>query len=395
MSHPIRENSSVSRFLSLTRVPLPLSSIVPHRRFERLSGSPVWSSTTTTTTTTIANHDRNVDDDDDNDDEDEDEDGNNTDDDQHNNNNNGNNSSGAEDTCDSARYGSNNNNNNNRDRDRDRDDKDDKDDGDDEDKNKLNNRHHRQQQQQRGAAHRIDEVSPAKRNLLSSIPGGGAGGAGLIGVKLDLLTNLATNPSNGQLLINNNNNGRKIIQEGVEEKEEDVEIKDVEGGNRGEVIHGINEAAISVDAIAFLRGGRTGDPECLEHGEEQRTASTSYDIDQTGFVGGITPPILQNGVAGRPSGTYGDDPSVPSTSRRPDGHFAGTNTASNLTSSSPTAPSTAHQNLYRGVVDQFVSVPQVINYSVDGISYRSLLFTKLFFFFYLSESSINVCSKKE
>ena len=74
LSHPIREDSSVSRFLSLTRVPLPLSSIVPHRRFERLSGSPVWSSTTTTTTTTIANHDRNVDDDDDNDDEDEDED---------------------------------------------------------------------------------------------------------------------------------------------------------------------------------------------------------------------------------------------------------------------------------------------------------------------------------
>ena len=176
----------------------------------------------------------------------------------------------------------------------------------------------------------------------------------MIGVKLDLLTNLATNPSNGELLINNN--AQKIIR-GVEEKEEDVEIRD-EAGSRGEVIHGIDDAAISIDAIAFLRGGRTGDPESLEHGEEQRTASTSYDIDQTGFVGGITPPILQNGVAGRPSGTYGDDPSVPSTSRRPDGHFTGTNTASNLTSSSPTAPSTAHQNLYRGVADQFVSVPK-------------------------------------
>ncbi|XP_031772674.1 uncharacterized protein LOC100870505 isoform X3 [Apis florea] len=233
-------------------------------------------------------------------------------------------------------------------------DDDDKDDDDEDDEdNKLNNRHHRQQQQQRGAAHRIDEVSPAKRNLLSSIPGGGAGGAGLIGVKLDLLTNLATNPSNGELLINNN--AQKIVQ-GVEEKEEDVEIKD-ETGSRGEVsIHGINDAA-TIDAIAFLRGGRTGDPESLEHGEEQRTASTSYDIDQTGFVGGITPPILQNGVAGRPSGTYGDDPSVPSTSRRPDGHFSGTNTASNLTSSSPTAPSTAHQNLYRGIADQFEGSP--------------------------------------
>ncbi|XP_031368131.1 ubiquitin carboxyl-terminal hydrolase Usp2-like isoform X3 [Apis dorsata] len=84
-------------------------------------------------------------------------------------------------------------------------------------------------------------------------------------------------------------------------------------------------------------------------------ADSAASPGETGFVGGITPPILQNGVAGRPSGTYGDDPSVPSTSRRPDGHFSGTNTASNLTSSSPTAPSTAHQNLYRGVADQFVS----------------------------------------
>ena len=317
---------------------------------------------------------RGLDEDDDDDDDDKhDKDDNNTDDDQHNNNSsNGNNSSGAEDACDPGQYGINNNDRSHErdhkpddhdrdhddddddgDDDEDDDDEDDKDDDDEDDEdNKLNNRHHRQQLQQRSAVHRTDEVSPAKRNLLSPMLGGGAG---LIGVKLDLLTNLATNPSNGELLINNN--AQKIIQ-GVEEEEEDVEIEDeaVKGG--GEVIHGINDTVTSIDAIAFLRGGRTGDPESLDDGEEQRNASSSsYGIDQTGFVGGSTPPILQNGVAGRPSGTYGDDPSVPSTSRRPDSHFSGTtaNTASNLTSS-PTAPSTAHQSLYRGVADQFVSV---------------------------------------
>ncbi|KAF3424671.1 hypothetical protein E2986_04127 [Frieseomelitta varia] len=331
---------------------------------------------------------RSLDEDDDDDDDDKDDkDDNNTDDDQHNNNSsNGNNSSGAEDARDPGQYGINNNDRGHErdhkpddhhhhdddndgddeddDEDEDEDDEDDDDDDDEDDKddddeddedNKLNNRHHRQQQQQRGAVHRTDEVSPAKRNLLSPMLGGGAG---LIGVKLDLLTNLATNPSNGELLINNN--AQKIIQ-GVEEEEEDagiIEDKAAKGG--GEVIHGINDTVTSIDAISFLRGGRTGDPESLDDGEEQRNASsTSYGIDQTGFVGGSTPPILQNGVAGRPSGTYGDDPSVPSTSRRPDSHFSGTtaNTASNLTSSSPTAPSTAHQSLYRGVADQFEGSP--------------------------------------
>ncbi|KAK1137445.1 hypothetical protein K0M31_001955 [Melipona bicolor] len=74
------------------------------------------------------------------------------------------------------------------------------DDDDNDEDNKLNNRHHRQQQQQRGAVHRTDEVSPAKRNLLSPTLGGGVD---LIGVKFDLLTDLPANPSNGELLINN------------------------------------------------------------------------------------------------------------------------------------------------------------------------------------------------
>ncbi|XP_068986006.1 uncharacterized protein [Bombus flavifrons] len=309
---------------------------------------------------TIRDLDEDDDDDDDNDDKD-----NNTDDDQHNNNSsNGNINSDGGDACDSGQYGIINNNdrehehNHDPDHDHDPDDDHDKDDDDEDDEdNKLNNRHHRQQQQQRGAAYRIDEVSPAKRNLLSPVLGGGAGVAGLIGVKLNLFTNLATNPSNGGLLINNN--ARKNIQ-GVKEEEEDIDIGDETAKGGGEVIHGIKDVVTSIDVIAFLRGGRTGDPESLEDSEQQRKTSTSYGIDQTGFVGGSTPPILQNGVAGRPSGTYGDDPSVPSTSRRPDGHFSGTtaNTASNLTSSSsPTAPSTAHQNLYRGVADQFEGSP--------------------------------------
>ncbi|XP_050492888.1 uncharacterized protein LOC126874644 isoform X4 [Bombus huntii] len=272
--------------------------------------------------------------------------------------------SGGGDACDSGQYGIINNNDREHehshdpDHDHDPDDDHDKDDDDEDDEdNKLNNRHHRQQQQQRGAAYRIDEVSPAKRNLLSPVLGGGAGVAGLIGVKLNLFTNLATNPSNGGLLINNN--ARKNIQ-GVKEEEEDIDIEDETARGGGEVIHGIKDVVTSIDVISFLRGGRTGDPESLEDSEQQRKTSTSYGIDQTGFVGGSTPPILQNGVAGRPSGTYGDDPSVPSTSRRPDGHLSGTtaNTASNLTSSSsPTAPSTAHQNLYRGVADQFEGSP--------------------------------------
>ncbi|XP_017888346.1 hyphally regulated cell wall protein 3-like isoform X2 [Ceratina calcarata] len=310
---------------------------------------------------------RDLDDDDDDNDENGD---NNADDDQHKNNNNNNNNSGggsksngAEDpgSCGAggggsavAQYGINNNDRSDR-----SDDDEDDDDADDEDNNKhLNNRHQRQQrQQQRGAAaHRTDEVSPAKRNLLSHpVPGvGGAGDAGLIGVKLDLLTNLATNPSNGGLLINNN------AQEKIRPEEEDVEIGDDTGGETsgggggggGEVIRGIVD-----EEISFLRGGRTGDPESFEDGGEQRNASsTSYDIVQTEFVGG-TPPILQNGVAGRPSGTYGDDPSVPSTSRRPDGHFSGSSSTASSLTSSPTAPSTAHQNLYRGVVDQFEGSP--------------------------------------
>ncbi|XP_017794116.1 PREDICTED: serine-rich adhesin for platelets-like isoform X1 [Habropoda laboriosa] len=214
------------------------------------------------------------------------------------------NASGASGTEDSGGYGVVNNN--------DRGDLDDEDaDLDDEDEGDAH----------LNGLHRRLEVSPAKRNLLSPTvaAASGGGGAGLIGVvKLDLLTNLATNTSNGELLINNNAREKISVTGELEKQPEELDIEE----------------------------------ESLEDGDEQRNTSTS-------FVGGITPPILQNGVAGRPSGTYGDDPSAPSTSRRQEGHFSGssTNTASNLTSSSPTGASTAHQSLYRGVTDQFEGSP--------------------------------------
>ncbi|KAK1120302.1 hypothetical protein K0M31_012662 [Melipona bicolor] len=121
---------------------------------------------------------------------------------------------------------------------------------------------------------------------------------------------------------------------------------------------------MSIDTTAFFRGGHTRDPESLDDRDDQRNASSSsHGIDHTGFVGGSTSPILENSVARRPSSTYQDDSSVPSTSRTQGGHFSGTiaNTASDLLSSSPTAPPTAHQSHYRGVAYQFEGSVRHIN----------------------------------
>ncbi|KAK1131991.1 hypothetical protein K0M31_016133 [Melipona bicolor] len=63
------------------------------------------------------------------------------------------------------------------------------------------------------------------------------GGAGLIGVKLDLLTNLPTNLSNGELLINSN--AHKTSRD-VEEKKEEVEIEDKTVKAGVEVTYGIH-----------------------------------------------------------------------------------------------------------------------------------------------------------
>ncbi|XP_078040693.1 uncharacterized protein LOC144471949 isoform X2 [Augochlora pura] len=288
-----------------------------------------------------SNDDKDNDDDDANEDDvNEDED---VDDDRHNNNGNCRTSSNGKNAC--SEYGVNNN---------------DPDDNDQDDDSNLNNRHHRQQ---RAGAHRTaDEVS-SKINLLSSSVTGGVGGAGLIGVKLDLLTNLATNPNNTEPLINNNGEEKHTDARLRHHQQQQHQRQQQCTKDQFEIVVDNNEVMRGIeDAIAYLQGGRTEDPEILEDAEQPRnqppSANASYDIDRTRFAGGIVPPpVLQNGVAGRPSGQYGDDPAVPSTSRRPDGHFSGnTNTASNLTSS-PTAPSTAHQSLYRGVADQFDGSP--------------------------------------
>ncbi|KAK1137556.1 hypothetical protein K0M31_002060 [Melipona bicolor] len=81
--------------------------------------------------------------------------------------------------------------------------------------------------------------------------------------------------------------------------------------------------------------------ESLDDGDDQQNASrSSHGIDHTAFVGGGTPAILENGVARRPSSIYRDD-----------------HTAGDLTSSSLTAPPTAHQSHYREVADQFKGSP--------------------------------------
>ncbi|EFN66632.1 Ubiquitin carboxyl-terminal hydrolase 2 [Camponotus floridanus] len=61
--------------------------------------------------------------------------------------------------------------------------------------------------------------------------------------------------------------------------------------------------------------------------------------------------MLLASVAGRPSVTHGDDPSVPSTSRRTDQSALFSNTGHQT--SSPTNPSTAHQSIYRSVNEQY------------------------------------------
>ncbi|KZC14564.1 PREDICTED: uncharacterized transmembrane protein DDB_G0289901-like [Dufourea novaeangliae] len=297
------------------RGPLSSSTVLTsgHARADTAAASP--GEVTIDDRGTVRDPDENDDDDDDDEDDDDDgnDDDNNTDDDQQNNNI-GNN----EDACG---YAVNNN-----------DDVHD-DDDDDDDSNNLNNRHHHQQ---RGGAHRTDEVVVSPKRSSSS----------------NLLTpTVPGNACNAEpLMINNNGQETSPGQ-----LDEDVEVNN-------EVMPGFD------DTIVFLQGGRTRDDrsEILENGDdrERSNASTSYDnIDHTRFGGGATPPVLQNGVAGRPSGggTYGDDtPSVPSTSRRPDGgHFSGSNAsaASNLNSSTAAPSATAHQSLYRGVTDQFDGSP--------------------------------------
>lgn len=239
------------------------------------------------------------------------------DDDQHNNNGNisntGRDSNGEDIACG---YGVNNNDN---ERDNDNDENEDDVDEDDDDRNddNLNNCHHRFHQQHR---HRSDEISPTKRNVLS--PAVVAGGVS----SLDLLTNLATNPHNTELLINNN------AQNKVTKGEEEAEITTSDEVTRG------------AENVTFLQRDCVSDRDIPEDGEEESNMSSSADESSFGRT-------IDN-VAGRPSVTHGDDPSVPSTSRRTDQPSL---FSSNNLTSSPTNPSTAHQSIYRGVNEQYVS----------------------------------------
>ncbi|XP_011686186.1 PREDICTED: probable serine/threonine-protein kinase DDB_G0282963 isoform X2 [Wasmannia auropunctata] len=274
-----------------------------------------------------------------NDDDDENDGTKDDDDDQHNNNSNvgntGREGSGEDIACG---YGVNNNDderdNDDNDADGDGDENEDGDDANDDDDN-LNNCHRRFHQQRR---HRPDEVSPVKRNVLSPAAAAAAGGgSGLIGVSsLDLLTNLATNPHNTELLINNN------AQDKVTSGQEEAEIT-----TSNEVTRGADDVT---SIVTFVQRDRVSDRDIPEDGELEEN-NVSNGTNESGFGGTI------DNVAGRPSVTHGDDPSIPSTSRRTDqsGLFSSA-TGSNLTSS-PTNPSTAHQNIYRGVNEQYEGSP--------------------------------------
>lgn len=257
--------------------------------------------------------------------DDNDDDGNDgTKDDHHNNNGNTGRDGNDEDIA--CGYGVNNNDNehdDDNDVDGDDDGNEDEDGDDANDDDNFNNCHHRFHQQRR---HRPDKVSPAKRNVLSPAAAGGLISVG----SLDLLTNLATNPHNTELLINNN------AQDKVTGRQEENGIT-----TNDEVTRGIDD----VTSIVFLQRNRVSD--IPEDGEEENNASNS--MDENCFGGTI------NNVAGRPSVTHGDDPSIPSTSRRTDQPGLFSCATGNSLTSSPTNPSTAHQSIYRGINEQYVS----------------------------------------
>ncbi|KOX78925.1 hypothetical protein WN51_08684 [Melipona quadrifasciata] len=171
----------------------------------------------------------------------------------------------------------------------------------------LHKRRHRKQQRQRGAVHRTDEVPPTKRNPSSPTSDGDAGSNG---AKLDLLTDLPTNLSDGELPINIDTH--KTSRD-VEEREEEVEIKDETAKAGVEATHGIHDTVKSTDTNDFLRGGHTRDSENFDDSNDQRNASSSsHGIDLTDFVDGSTAPILELGVVRKSSESSirRDDPST-------------------------------------------------------------------------------------
>lgn len=311
-----------------------------------------------------------------------------TTDDQHNNNGNNlgdnigrHNDVGGEDVACGYVVGVNNNDT----RDNDEDEDENLDDHDDDDRNNddnLNSRHRRFQQRSRYPA--ADEVvlSPAMRNLLSPAAattatggGGGGGGGSLIGVSsIELLTNLTStnHPRNTELLINNNAQDSKTAA--GERQLGEKETTGIPASN--EVIRrgaGEHEPTSYGSAFAFLPSSsrrlnaddrdipNNEDDDNDDDEDEERKLCLSSSSSSDDSSPGSPPPT--DTVAGRPSVTHGDDPSVPSTSRRAEqqtGLFSGaacsgTTAGGNLTSSSPTTPSQAHPGFYGAVNEQYVS----------------------------------------
>ncbi|XP_067203342.1 ubiquitin carboxyl-terminal hydrolase Usp2 isoform X2 [Linepithema humile] len=326
---------------SSKRRPPASSTVLTTVGHTRADSAVSLSEVTSTTDDHISRKLKDDDDDDDNDDDTKDV---NNDDDQHNNNNNSNiGISGRDGEGIVCGYGVNNNDN---DGDDDNDDEDEDDDvdvdnDDSNDDDDINNHHHRFRKQR---SYQPNEVSP-KHNL--SPAAGTAGGGGLIDVNsLDLLTNLATNPRNTELLLINNNAQNKVTGGAEEEEEEEEEL---ENATNNEVIHGADDIP-SIDAIAFLQGGRNR--KISENGEDDRNnvSAASDDSDLDGS------PLIDS-IAGRPFVTHGDDPSIPSTSRRAEQPGLFSATASGNLTSSPTNVSTVHQSIYRGVNEQYEESP--------------------------------------
>ncbi|KAF7407265.1 hypothetical protein HZH66_001802 [Vespula vulgaris] len=240
-------------------------------------------------------------------------------------------------------------------------------DDDDADNNRINRHHHQRARRSVSNKQRISVSPTAERNVAATIAaaivaavrprneGGGAGG-GLIPVNLDLLTNLAnTNPNNTtEHLIDND---EQSSQRNSSLQSDDFEIDD------NEVIRGVNEVASIEPVDTYRRNALSSGNHDLLDGLSTKSNSpvNPFDIEENDFEVRTLYTVLQNGLSGRTSDDHSDDPSVPSTSSRQEGHFSGIDgntgaSASGLTSS-PATPNTRQQSLYRAGNEQFEGSP--------------------------------------
>ncbi|XP_047344291.1 putative uncharacterized protein DDB_G0277255 isoform X1 [Vespa velutina] len=241
-------------------------------------------------------------------------------------------------------------------------------DDDDADNNRINRHHHQRARRSVSNKQRISVSPTAERNVAATIAAaivaavrprneGGAGG-GLIPVNLDLLTNLAnTNPNNTtEHLIDND---EQSSQHNSSLQSDDFEIDD------NEVIRGVNEIA-SIEPVDTYRRNvlSSGNHDILDSlSTKSNSPVNPFDIEENDFEVRTLYTVLQNGLSGRNSDDHSDDPSVPSTSSRQEGHFSGidrntgASASGGLTSSSPATPNTRQQSLYRAGNEQFEGSP--------------------------------------